>query len=129
MAASAATTSSKAPLVKKATKKKKRHYYRMSVSAIPGKDEHIDFSDPTSRCLTVGMKALHAATVKKMDADIAAHPGNASVALTYKEKIGLVWSAMEQPYCGFGSRGLAAVTHSYEKSVERIRAEYLAGVK
>ncbi len=43
----------------------------------------------------------------------------------YKEKMDTVWAAMSQPYCGYGSRGIAAVKKSYIKSVERIRAEFL----
>jgi hypothetical protein len=36
---------------------------------------------------------------------------------------------MEQPYCGFGSEGLAAVKHSYNKSVDRIRLAFLAAAR
>jgi hypothetical protein len=107
----------------------KKKVKRISVSAMPGKDEK-EFNDSATRCLTKEIKALHAATVARMNKDIAAKgTGHDAVVATYKEKIATVWSAMEQPYCGFGSRGLAAVRHSYEKSVERIRAEFLVAVK
>lgn len=47
----------------------------------------------------------------------------------YKMKMDTVWSAMAEPYCGYGSRGITAVKRSYTKSVEHIRAEFLKSVK
>lgn len=47
----------------------------------------------------------------------------------YKMKMDTVWSAMAEPYCGYGSKGIAAVKRSYTKSVEHIRAEFLKSVK
>lgn len=121
--ASFAATAEKAPTpTKKAT-------YKISISAIPGADEK-NFDDAATRCLTKEMKALHAKTVAKMEADITAKgQGHETAVSTYADKIDLVWSAMEQPYCGYGSRGMEAVKHSYTKSVERIRAEFLAATK
>jgi len=108
---------------------KKPTYYRMSVSQIPGADEK-SFSDTSSRCLTSSMKALHQQTVKQMEADIAKRgTGHEAAVQTYRDKIDIVWSAMEQPYCGFGSQGMTAVKHSYNKSVVRIRDAFLAATK
>lgn len=110
-------------------KTKKTATYKISISAIPGADEK-SFDDATTRCLTKDMKATHAKTVSRMEADIKARgEGHTESVSTYKEKIDLVWSAMEQPYCGYGSRGMEAVKHSYTKSIERIRAEFLAATK
>lgn len=108
---------------------KKTPTYRISISAIPGADEK-NFDDAASRCLTKEMKALHAKTLARMEADLKVNgEGHEEAVSTYKDKIDIVWSAMEQPYCGYGSRGMTAVKHSYNKSIERIRAEFLAAVK
>ncbi len=107
---------------------KKKTTYKMSVSQIPGADEK-SFTNATTRCLTAGMIALHNQTVKTMDSDIAKRPGHDAAAQTYRDKIDIVWSAMQQPYCGYGSNGLAAVKHSYDKSVVRIRDAFLAAAK
>lgn len=112
-----------------ATKAKKSVKYKMTVSAIPGADEK-SFDDATTRCLTPEMKALHAKTLAQVETDVKKKgDGHTDAVSTYKEKIDMVWSAMEQPYCGYGSRGMSAVKHSYLKSIERIRAEFLAAVK
>ena len=110
-------------------KKKKQAYYHITVSAIPGKDEH-DFTNPTSRCLTASMKSLDASAVSQMNADIAKYgAGHAAPVATYKMNLDILWSAMEQPYCGYGAYGMTAVSKSFEKSVERTRANFLAATK
>lgn len=98
----------------------------VSPSVIPGKDEKVAIADPTSKCLTKEMKALHAASVAQMEKDIkAAGDGHASSTATYREKVDIVWDAMHEPYCGYGSMGMTAVKKSYKKSVERIRQAFL----
>ncbi len=101
----------------------------LTVSAIPGADER-DFEDTASRCLTPAMKALHANMVLRMEVDIErfgdAYPEEVAL---YRETLGVIWSAMEAPYCGYGSRGLVAVKKSYTKSVERARREFLKAVR
>jgi|GEM_PF-1555607 len=129
-AASAAVK--KAPVaVKKAPVKKApvKKTYTISVSKAPVTgDKELD--DSKTRCLTKEIKAMHVKTVSRMEADLTKKGVGFEKAVgTYKEKIDIVWSAMEQPYCGFGSQGLSAVKHSYNKSVERIRAEFLAAKK
>lgn len=54
------------------------------------------------------------------------HPAAVS---TYKQNLEIVWSAMEEPYCGHGSQGITAVKKSFNKSVDRLRAAFLAQVK
>jgi hypothetical protein len=118
--------------VEAATKKvakKKVVRYHMSVSAIKGKDEK-DFANPVSRCLTADMKALDAKAVATMEAEIKKYgAGHEKAVASYKEKLDTVWSAMEQPYCGYGAYGMTAVKKSFNKSTERALAEFLAEVK
>lgn len=113
----------------KVVKTKAKGTYRITISAIPGADEK-SFADSASRCMTKAMKTLHALTVKQLEKDIAQYGADRDAAVeTYKNKVELTWSAMEQPYCGFGSNGMAAVKHSYNKSIGHARAEFLAAVK
>ena len=101
----------------------------LTVSAIPGADERM-FEDAASRCLTPAMKTLHANMVLRMEVEIErfgdAYPEEVAA---YRETLGVIWSAMEAPYCGYGSRGLTAVKKSYTKSVERARREFLKVVR
>lgn len=117
----------KQTIIKKKTQKPSRR--RVSISAKPGADEK-KFKNATSRCLTRPMKALHQQALRQMQRDVetfgAGHP---TASEQYKTKLATVWSAMEQPYCGFGSRGVSAVKKSFLKSINRIRAEFLAEVK
>lgn len=120
------TAQAKVVQTKKAVATKKTSTYKIAVS----ESDNTIPADIASRCLTAGMKSLHAGTVKTMEADIAKRGQGHSAAIeTYREKIDIVWSAMEQPYCGFGSMGMTAVKHSYNKSVDRIRAAFLAATK
>jgi predicted membrane-bound mannosyltransferase len=115
----AATVAKKAPVQK-----------WVSPSVVPGKDEKVAIADPTSKCLTKEMTALHAATVAQMDKDIAAAGDrHASSTEMYREKVDIVWEAMHEPYCGYGSMGMKAVKKSYKKSVERIRQAFLLETK
>lgn len=99
-----------------------------SVSITKGADEK-NFSDPTTRCLTADMKSRHAQAVSQMQKDIAAHgQGHEQVAKTYQDKLDILWSAMQQPYCGYGSYGLTAVKHSWDKTVNNARTAFLEAV-
>ena len=103
--------------------------YRVSVSAIRGKDEK-NFDDPTSRCLTATMKSLHDKALKQMEADLTkVGDGHDAAVQTYRQNIDIIWSAMNEPYCGYGSRGVTAVEHSFQKSVDRTRSIFLAVTK
>ena len=114
---------------KKVVKKKKTVVYHMSVSAIKGKDEQ-DFANPVSRCLTADMKALYKSAVNTMDKDVTkVGAGHEKAVASYKTKLDTVWSAMEEPYCGYGAYGMTAVKKSFNKSIERTRTEFLAEVK
>ncbi len=116
---------------KTVVKKKTKHktYYHLSISSIPGRDEK-NFDNPASRCLTAAMVALNNAAQKRMDADVAkSGAGHDAAVQTYKDKLAIVWAAMAEPYCGYGSQGITAVKKSFNKSIERIRADFLAAVK
>lgn len=101
-----------------------------SVSAIKGADEK-NFSNPTSRCDTPAMRKLHAQNVGIMEDDIE-HFGDEAgdkAVESYKDKLDIIWDAMAEPYCGYGSRGVSAAKKSYNKSIGRARAEFLAQAK
>ncbi len=120
MSADAAVKKIKRPIVRK---------YRVSVSAIKGKDEK-NFSDPTTRCLTPAMVTLHNKALKQMEADIEkAGSGHEAAIQKYRENLDIIWSAMSEPYCGYGSQGVTAVKSSFQKSVARTRDQFLASIK
>ncbi|HVM90885.1 MAG TPA: hypothetical protein VMU11_03245 [Verrucomicrobiae bacterium] len=100
-----------------------------SVSAIPAADEK-NFSNPVTRCNTAAMQALDKKVVNQMLADIkAAHAEDTQAAKNYQYKLDLLWDAMLQPYCGYGGYGMTAVTKSFNKTVTRARAAFLAAAK
>ncbi len=117
------------PLAVEAKVAKKKIHPKLSVSAVRGKDEK-NFQNPTSRCLTKDMVALNNKAVKQMGANIAkAGEGHDAAVKRYNGKLTMVWSAMAEPYCGYGSRGKAAVKKSFIKSIERAHAEFIGAVK
>ena len=123
--ASAATK----PVLTKKPVVPKPYHIAMSVSSIPGADEH-QIENPVSRCLTATMKAMNQKALAVMKTDVEkSGTGHPTAVATYKAKLDMVWSAMEQPYCGFGSLGLTAVKKSFLKSTDRIREAYLEAVK
>ena len=96
-----------------------------SVSAIKGKDE-TSFADPTSRCNTAEMKTLNKQAINQMLTDIKTRKAEGSqAAKLYAYKMDLIWDAMLQPYCGYGSKGITAVRKSFQKSVNRARNTFL----
>ena len=100
-----------------------------SPSAIPGKDEK-NFSNPTTRCMTASIKALHTQTVNQMNEDIAKYgAGHAAAVNRYKLNVEILWAAMQQPYCGYGAYGLTAVQKGFVKTVSHVRSSFLASVK
>jgi hypothetical protein len=100
-----------------------------SVSAIPAADER-NFSNPVTRCNTPVMQALDKEAVNQMLVDIkTSHAENSQAAKNYQRKLDLVWEAMLQPYCGYGGYGMKAVSRSFNKSITRARAAFLAAAK
>ncbi len=87
---------------------------------------------PVTKCVTASTEAMHAAATAQMQKDIAAHQADAKAAdaiSAYRKDLETAWEAMEAPYCGYGSSGPASAIHSYQKSVARIRAAFLAELK
>lgn len=114
---------------KTVTKKPVKKIVRMTVSAIPGKDEKT-IVNPKTRCLTVTIKTLHEKTVKQMTADIAKLGlGHDDAIKYYQSDIETIWSAMFEPYCGYGSRGVAAVANGFKKSASQARGRFLTATK
>jgi len=73
---------------------------------------------------------LNDKTAKLMESDIAKYGKDHPAAnQRYRERVELSWAAMAEPYCGFGSMGMTAVKHSYNKGVQRARADFLAATK
>ena len=103
---------------------------KTSVSAIKGRDEKV-FQNPVSRCLTPTMKKLNTQAAVQMKKDTGGVDGLefAEAIKVYQQKLEIVWAAMSEPYCGYGSRGVKAVTSSFQKSISRARAEFLNTIK
>lgn len=82
-----------------------------------------------SKCLGSGIRALYDASVRQMEKDIAKLGNGRAVAeKRYRDNLHLVWAAMNEPYCGYGSRGVNAVKHSFNKTITRTRADFLKAV-
>lgn len=98
------------------------------VSITKGADEK-NFDNPTTRCLTKDIQVKYEAAKSQMDKDVAKYgQGKEHEIKSYKERVEDGWSAMHEPYCGFGSNGLGAVRHSLDKTFTRARADYLQAV-
>lgn len=83
-----------------------------------------------SKCLGNGIRAIYNAAVKQMEKDIAKDgTGNDEAVKRYRGNLQLVWEAMNEPYCGYGSRGVSAVTKSFNKTINRTRTEFLKATK
>ncbi|MHB8831103.1 MAG: hypothetical protein ACYC44_03260 [Patescibacteria group bacterium] len=97
------------------------------VSITPGADEK-NYANPTTRCLTAEMKKRHDQVVAQMNKDIEKYKGRESAAKAYQENIDILWSAMHEPYCGYGSNGMTAVKRSWDKTISHVRTEFLEAV-
>jgi hypothetical protein len=85
---------------------------------------------PSSLCLTAAMKALNDAAVVQMQKDIAKYgAGHDAAVATYKAHVADAWATMSEPYCGFGTLGVSAVRKSFQKTIDRARAAFLAATR
>lgn len=90
-----------------------------------------------SKCNTPAIRKLHVQSLERAKKDAEqynVHESDASAKLqeaykTYAEGLEMVWEAMEEPYCGYGSHGVTAVRRSYEKSVNRLRTNFIKEAK
>ncbi|MFA5185520.1 MAG: hypothetical protein WC551_03460 [Patescibacteria group bacterium] len=87
--------------------------------------------EPVSRCLTQQIKNLNVKGIKQMEADIAKRgKGHEKAVEEYRYRLNMAWEAMSLPYCGYGSKtGLADEVHSFKKSLDRARADFLKETK
>jgi len=121
--------SAEAKTVKKTTRRVcYKGFCPAAVSITKGADEK-NFSNPVTRCLTKEITGMYEKAVSQMNADIKEHGDHPVEAEDYKRRLDITWDAMHEPYCGYGSYGLAAVKHSFDKSVTHARTEYLAEAK
>ncbi len=84
---------------------------------------------PTTHCVTAATKALEASAQAQLAKDIAPYASSTalvSAIAAYRQGLDTAWSALEQPYCGYGSYGSASAVHSYDKTVTRARDAFLA---
>ncbi len=111
-----------------ATKQAKVKTVRIAAVKTEAVEEAIE---PTSKCLVQTIKNLNAKAVKQMEADIEKYGKNSEAASAkYKYRLDMAWGAMQDPYCGYGGAyGLTDEIHSFKKSIERARADYLKETK
>lgn len=87
---------------------------------------------PATLCITAQTNAMHAAAVAQMEKDIAPYAGKTGAIAAiqmYQQELDNAWSALLQPYCGYGPYGTASAVKSYGKSVERARSAFLTASK
>lgn len=97
-------------------------------------DEKITINNTASRCTGAAFKTLHSKAeiqAKKDLAKLIDQDGNVSKTVAdafkiYAQDIALGWAAMEEPYCGFGAFGSTAAKKSFNKTITRARADFLA---
>jgi hypothetical protein len=112
----------KKPVAKKPVVTKK---YRV------GEVAPLDPKDPgaQSKCVTPKMKAMYAGAVSQMEKDIASKgKGFPKASGDYRTALELTWDAMNQPYCGTGTKGMTAVANSFQKTINRTRADFMKRV-
>lgn len=92
-------------------------------------DEEI--SEPVSKCLVKTIIDLNAKAKKQLAADMAKFgKGHEKSVERYQYRVDMAWQAMNDPYCGYGQKtGLADEIHSFRKSVDRARGDFLAEAK
>lgn len=98
-----------------------------TVKAVP--DEEI--VEPVTKCLIKTIIDLNAKAQKQLSADIAKFgKGHEKIVERYQYRIDMAWQAMNDPYCGYGQKtGLGDEIHSFRKSVDRARGDFLAEAK
>jgi len=87
--------------------------------------------EPISKCLVQTIKDLHTKAQKQFDLDVAKYGKDRAGAVDrYRYRLDISWEAMNDPYCGYGQKtGLGDEIHSFKKSTERARGDFLAAAK
>jgi len=81
-----------------------------------------------TKCVTATTKKLYAADIARFEKDTAPYVGKEAYAKAiqaYRSEIDIAWEAMQQPYCGYGTPGLASSIKSFTKTIERARSAFL----
>jgi hypothetical protein len=87
---------------------------------------------PETLCVTAKTQDMHVAAEARLKKDIAPYTSStgALAAITlYRQELDNAWSAMLQPYCGFGKYGTASAVKSYQKSIDRARSAFISADK
>lgn len=85
-----------------------------------------------TKCVTASTKKMYADYIARFEKDTAAYAGKekyANVIQAYRSEIDIAWEAMQQPYCGYGTPGLASSIKSFKKTIERARVAFMAHLK
>lgn len=89
-----------------------------------------------SKCLTPVMRTLRQKVVTQFQKDGVAHSVSTTTAgelgdayRVYLSDVDVMWAAMYEPYCGYGSHGMTAIRRSYEKNAVRVREQFLRTAK
>ncbi|MEO5927052.1 MAG: hypothetical protein ABIO72_00070 [Patescibacteria group bacterium] len=89
-------------------------------------------AEPTTKCITATSKTKRVAAVDRLEKDVAPYAKNeksAAAVQAYRDTLEVAWSALEQPYCGYGKEGPASAIKSFGKSADRARLAFLDSVK
>lgn len=89
-------------------------------------------TEPVTKCITAKSKAANDTAIARLEKDVAPYLKNdADVAAikAYRDALTVAWSALEQPYCGYGAEGAASAIKSFGKSADRARTAFLDSIK
>lgn len=88
--------------------------------------------EPVSKCLTAASESMRANGLTRLKQDIApylADQKNSVAIQAYQDALTVAWSAMHEPYCGYGKEGAKSAIKSFGKSIDRARIAFLESVK
>jgi hypothetical protein len=86
----------------------------------------------TTSCVTAATIHLHEAAMVQLNKDIAPYAENKEMQdaiKAYSSIVDISWTAMQDPYCGFGTYGAASGIHSFNKTVSQAREAFLNQAK
>jgi hypothetical protein len=89
-------------------------------------------TEPVTKCITAKSKAANDTAVARLEKDVAPYlktDADAAAIKAYRDALTVAWSALEQPYCGYGAEGAASAIKSFGKSADRARTAFLDSIK
>ncbi|MBI5654713.1 hypothetical protein HZC53_03620 [Candidatus Uhrbacteria bacterium] len=94
-------------------------------------EETADIIEPASKCVTKKVRDLNEKAEKQLKIDVTKFgEGHEKSVENYRYRLGMAWDAMNLPYCGFGgASSLTDEVHSFKKSIDRARADFLKETK